>query len=105
MEKTLEAICVPSKKRDPISPGRFALFHNGITLHATSADRTEAGLVVKLPSVLNGCQTVKTSFLFSKEPNRKPLIDHALWDQIPVPVRVIVSLPSAKWRELVGLVE
>jgi hypothetical protein len=92
IETSLDAICITNpKKVPPLAPERFALFHNGITLHATGAERVETGLAIRTPSILNGCQTVKTSYLFFKDIHKRKFIDVEKWDAIPIPLRTVIT--------------
>jgi hypothetical protein len=91
IQKTLEAICIAKPQAAPLEPEKFALFHNGITLHATAADPVDTGLAIRTPSVLNGCQTVKTAYLFLEDLNNRNLIDTKKWDAIPIPLRIVVT--------------
>lgn len=46
------------------APERFVAFNNGITIVCRSFMRTEQGLVIDSPQVVNGCQTTRTLFDF-----------------------------------------
>lgn len=89
MKQTLREICVPGKS--PVPPEHFAMFHNGVTLYAVSADHGNGNIVVRRPSVLNGCQTVKSAFFFRNDTRLKDRIDPERWDAVPIPLRIIVS--------------
>src|SRR5205085_2772894 len=78
-------------KANAPEPERFAMYHNGVTVYALSA-RTENGkLIVRQPSVLNGCQTVKNAYFFLNDTKVRDRIDKELWDRIAVPLRVVVT--------------
>jgi hypothetical protein len=91
MRETLRAICIPSKNGAQAPPSEFAMFHNGVTLHAKGVRQEDGRLLVRDPNVINGCQTIKNAFLFTTESGSKERIDTKLWESVPVPVRVIVT--------------
>lgn len=85
MRETLKRMCVEKKS----APDLFALFHNGITIHAARFRLDGEDASVFDPYVLNGCQTVKNAFLFRHDPNLRSRIDEELWSKVSVPVRII----------------
>ncbi|NUP07966.1 MAG: hypothetical protein HOW73_18120 [Polyangiaceae bacterium] len=90
LRETLSAITVaPSERAMPAE--HFAMFHNGVTLYAQTANFEGDSLVVRKPSVLNGCQSVKNAFLFFEDPAFRGKIDAVRWESIQVPLRVVVS--------------
>jgi hypothetical protein len=87
MRDTLRRVCIDKR----LDPARFAILHNGVTLHATYAKKTDSGLEVRGVSVLNGCQTIVNAHRFKEDRNLKPRIDDAQWKRIPLPLRVLVT--------------
>jgi hypothetical protein len=90
LRDTLRDICV-ARRDEKLDPLHFTLFHNGITLHVTSAERDADGIVVRSPSVLNGCQTVKSAARFRNDRALREKIDPQAWADIRVPLRVVRS--------------
>jgi hypothetical protein len=84
---TLKEICV-DKTREP---ELFAFFHNGVTMSAEQLQDRDGGYRVREPYVLNGCQTIKTAFLFESDPLVKSKIDRDRWNRISIPVRVTIA--------------
>lgn len=108
MRDTLRSICIPSKKGDfAAGPDSFALFHNGVTLTATKATQDAESTSVTLvePNVLNGCQTIKNAYLMLRaEGASSKLLDIDRWNQVVVPLRVVVTKNEALVRQItVGL--
>ncbi|MCS6799267.1 MAG: AIPR family protein [Myxococcota bacterium] len=83
MRATLRRICVEEKE----PPERFAMFHNGITVCANRVDVGENEVYLTEPYVLNGCQTIKTAFLFRTDKHVKVKEDR--WQAVGLPVRII----------------
>ena len=90
IRETLRTLCMNIKESSP-PPERFAMFHNGVTVHAKWVEKTEGQLSIRSPNVLNGCQTIKSAFLFTQDPKNKARIDENRWRSIPIPVRVVVT--------------
>jgi len=87
MRETLRAICIGPADRAEI-PEHFGMFHNGITLCVHSLDVAERSAVIRHPSVLNGCQTIRNAARFVAEVKD---IDSERWRLVPVPLRILVS--------------
>jgi hypothetical protein len=87
MRATLKQICVEGS----LEPERFAMFHNGVTMHSRRASLLDGQVHLRDPYVLNGCQTIKNAFLFRHDPHLKGRVNEELWNRIAVPVRVIES--------------
>jgi len=88
MRETLKRICV----EEQLEPEIFALYHNGVTLHARSVERSRHssdGVLVTEPFVLNGCQTIKNAFFFRNDPHLKDRIVVSRWKRVEVPLRII----------------
>ncbi|MEZ4295927.1 MAG: AIPR family protein [Polyangiaceae bacterium] len=85
---TLRSICVRGKGGG-VDALRFTLFHNGVTLHATSADLTGGRLGIRNPGILNGCQTVKNAWRFYNDRALRGRIDPEAWEEVRVPLRVL----------------
>ena len=100
MRNTLRQICMQTDPKSRLHPERFAVLHNGITLHVKLADQGDGKLTVREPNVLNGCQTIKNAFFFSEDPHIKPHIDSKIWKTIPIPLRVVVSSDRELVREV-----
>ncbi len=88
LRRTLLKVCT-TQGHDRIDPMHFTLFHNGVTLHVTSAVRDDGVLRVRQPAILNGCQTVKAAWLFAHDRVVEAKIDQGLWEEIRIPLRVI----------------
>ena len=85
MKATLKEMCVDGS----LTPERFALFHNGITIFARKASVEDGQLRLRDPYVLNGCQTIKNAFLFLNDNHLKARIKDELWKRVSIPLRVI----------------
>lgn len=96
MQETLKEICIDRT----VEPELFAFFHNGITIYAEQMEQGEGGLRVRGPYVLNGCQTIKTAYLFQSNPRLKDRIDAERWQRITVPVRVTRARDEALIRTI-----
>ncbi|MCU0689652.1 MAG: AIPR family protein [Phycisphaerales bacterium] len=86
-------------------PDEFALFHNGITLYASSATLNAETVELRDPSVINGCQTIKSAFLFRhvEASSSKQVIDDR-WNSVALPVRIVVTRDETLIRRItVGL--
>lgn len=88
LRDTLRMTCV-GNRTELLDPLHFALFHNGITLHAKSAERDGDVLKVRSPGVLNGCQTVKSAWMFRNDRILRQKINQEAWESILVPLRVV----------------
>lgn len=90
MRQTLREIC-DRRNQTPLAPECFAMYHNGVTIHARQARLEGDRLHLKDPSVLNGCQTVKNSYFFRNDTAFAPHLDADRWAAVAVPVRVLVT--------------
>lgn len=91
MRETLKTICDKKlSKSERIPHYQFAIFHNGVTLYTLSADMKSDKVLIREPSILNGCQTVKNAYLFRHNTLGED-VDEKLWENIPIPIRIIVS--------------
>ena len=87
MRDTLKDICINGEE----SPELFAFYHNGVTIYGKDVIADGNNLKVREPYVLNGCQTIKTSFLFRYDNRNKEKIDTNIWNNISIPVRLVTS--------------
>jgi len=90
MRQTLREIC-DRRRADPLPPECFAMYHNGVTIHARQARVEGDRLLLKDPSVLNGCQTVKNSYFFVNDAAFAPHLDRDRWLAVAVPLRILVT--------------
>ncbi len=91
MRETLRSICDKRLAKSERTPAyNFAIFHNGVTLYTLSATVKKDRVEIREPSILNGCQTIKNAYLF-KHNYLGDNIDAKLWEEIPVPLRIIVA--------------
>lgn len=87
MRDTLRAICIgPTEKAE--LPEHFGMFHNGVTLSVTQFNCSDGTALLRNPSVLNGCQTIRNASRFRAELKD---VDPERWRQVPVPLRVLIS--------------
>lgn len=96
---TLRRICI-RQKGESVDPMRFTLFHNGITLQATSAELGEGEVLVRNPGILNGCQTVKNAWRFRSDRTLKDKIDASAWESIRIPLRILRTTDEGLIREV-----
>ena len=89
MRSTLRAMCIAEETEGP--PENFALYHNGITIFARNVSKKDNALVLREPYVLNGCQTIKTAYLFRYGQQASSKIKGELWERVKVPIRVVES--------------
>lgn len=87
MRDTLKDICINGQE----SPELFTFYHNGITIFGKDITEENGHLRIRDPYVLNGCQTIKTSFLFRYDTKFKERIKLDTWNKISIPVRLITS--------------
>ncbi|KYF68127.1 hypothetical protein BE15_38110 [Sorangium cellulosum] len=99
LRETLRQCCAQTANKR-LNPMRFTLFHNGITLHVTSAERRDGGLTIRSPGILNGCQTVKSAWMFKHERAFRDRIDPEAWGSLRVPIRVIRTTDEELVREI-----
>src|SRR5262249_45274589 len=96
MRETLKSICIDQT----LEPELFSFFHNGVTIYAEHVELKESALDLRSPYVLNGCQTVKTAFLFASDPRLKNRIHQERWNSITVPVRITMTRDEALIRTI-----
>lgn len=91
IKETLKRIC--ADKARTLEPEIFALYHNGVTIHARDVALSSGSLSFRDPYVLNGCQTLITAYWFryGSASRYTSHIGKALWERITIPVRVINS--------------
>ncbi|MBP7677682.1 MAG: AIPR family protein [Thermoanaerobaculia bacterium] len=87
IRETLAAACV----KKTVDPAMFGLLHNGVTIFARNARQGDGRTEVQQPFVLNGCQTIKSAYLFLNDPKIRSRIDRERWGMVAVPVRVITT--------------
>jgi hypothetical protein len=87
MRATLKDMCVEGTTE----PERFALFHNGITIYSSAAKASGEIVALRDPYVINGCQTIKSAFLFRHDPHLKNRIKDDSWERVSVPVRIVIT--------------
>lgn len=91
MRETLKSICDKKvSKKERVPDYQFAIFHNGVTLYTLTANLKGEKVTIREPSILNGCQTVKNAYLF-KHNHLGEDADEKSWENIPIPIRIIVS--------------
>jgi hypothetical protein len=101
MRETLKGMCV-SENGKTIEPELFAFLHNGVTIFARDV-RIEQGsdaAQVREPFVLNGCQTIKTGFIFLCDSKIKSRIDLERWKRVKLPLRVITTRDEELIRQI-----
>ena len=96
MRDTLKDIAIDKK----LEPELFAFFHNGVTLFADQVRPSDGGVEVRRPYVLNGCQTVKSAYLFFSDPRNRGRIDDGVWNRISVPIRVTMTRDQGFIRQV-----
>ncbi len=94
IRETLAAICVEQS----VPPEQFAMLHNGVTLHASSARPAADSLQLRGPSVLNGCQTIVSAARFFEDKQQRPKINVSRWKLVPIPLRIITTSSEALVR-------
>jgi hypothetical protein len=86
MKKTLIDICVNRKT----PPGIFAMYHNGITIVSKSTEVSSDHIItLQDPYILNGCQTVRNAWEFSKSIQWRDKIAQEIWRDVCVPARIV----------------
>lgn len=83
-------------------PEKLAFLHNGITIYSTNIilDKEKKQLEITNPSILNGCQTIKSSYFFYEDRMSKQKINKEIWESIPVSIRVVATKDDKLWREI-----
>lgn len=84
------------------SAEKFAFLHNGVTIYTTKINHRKEDKVIDItnPSILNGCQTIKSSFFFFQEANSKGKLNPETWKNIPISIRIVATTNSDLWREV-----
>lgn len=97
IRETLEGI--NNKK---FEPEKFGFLHNGVTIYSTtvSVKKKDKSAELVNPSVLNGCQTIKSAFLFYKDAIAKNKLSSEAWNKIPVSIRIVATDDKELWREV-----
>ena len=83
-------------------PEKFAFLHNGVTIYSTKVNPLRETKTIELtnPSVLNGCQTIKSAFFFYQDAFSKNKLNLDLWNKIPISIRVVSTTDKELWREV-----
>lgn len=83
-------------------PEKFGFLHNGVTIYSTKIDVKKKDKTAELvnPSVLNGCQTIKSAYFFYQEAVSKNKLDEKVWSKIPVSIRIVATNEKELWREV-----
>lgn len=89
MRESLRAICIDADVHNP--PEEFALYHNGITIYARNVSAQGKTLVLREPYILNGCQTIKTAYLFRYASQTSARVKNDIWEKVNIPIRVVDS--------------
>ncbi|WP_084610740.1 AIPR family protein [Archangium violaceum] len=87
IRETLAQMCI----KGTIDPGLFAFFHNGVTVFARAIRKNGNRIEIQDPYVLNGCQTIKTAYLFSMDPKIKDKLQQDKWAQVTIPLRITTT--------------
>lgn len=84
------------------SAEKFAFLHNGVTIYTTKINHRKEDKVIDItnPSILNGCQTIKSSFFFFQDANSKGKLNPETWKNIPISIRIVATTNSDLWREV-----
>ena len=96
IKDTLRDIVINKKT----NPQIFAFLHNGVTIFTKKIKRVDGKLLLTAPNVLNGCQTIKSSFLFYHSSKNKNVLDDEIWKSIPITLRVVVSDDESLWKDI-----
>jgi hypothetical protein len=100
IRKSLEAVCAGK-----MPAMHFALAHNGVTIACDGVQDAGDQLISLEGSsgvfVLNGCQTVYTSWKYFKEMTRKGENQAWMnaWREIPIPMRIVVTADDGLVRK------
>lgn len=83
-------------------PEKFGFLHNGVTIYSTKINVKKKDKTAELvnPSVLNGCQTIKSAYFFYQEAVSKNKLDERVWGKIPVSIRIVATDEKELWREV-----
>ncbi|MBN8718598.1 MAG: AIPR family protein [Sediminibacterium magnilacihabitans] len=98
--KIKETLDLINNRRFP--PEKFGFLHNGVTIYSTKINVKKKDKTVELvnPSVLNGCQTIKSAYFFYQEAVSKNKLDEKIWNKIPVSIRIVATDEKELWREV-----
>lgn len=99
IKETLELI---NNKNRMFPPEKFAFLHNGVTIYTTKVihKKSERKIEISNPSILNGCQTIKSASFFFQETNAKGKLDIDIWENIPISIRIVATKDNNLWREV-----
>jgi len=99
IKETLELI---NNKNAKFPPEKFAFLHNGVTIYSTKINpkKGESKLEISNPSILNGCQTIKSASFFFQETNSKGKLNLDIWNNIPISIRVVATNDKELWKEV-----
>ncbi len=97
IKETLDLI-----NKGKFSPEKFAFLHNGVTIYSTKATPNHKTKTIEItnPSILNGCQTIKSSFFFYQDIIAKDKLNSEQWNKIPISIRVVATTDTNLWREV-----
>ncbi|MCX6844522.1 MAG: AIPR family protein [candidate division WOR-3 bacterium] len=96
MEQTLEDIA-----GGRLSPSIFTFYHTGVTIAAATAEPDSEDILMEVPSIINGCQTITIAGEFLTELEKKNKPDAVnLFNQIKVIAKVIVGTTDEELREV-----
>lgn len=81
---------------------KFAFLHNGVSIYSTKTVPNKESNTIEItnPSILNGCQTIKSASFFYQEMLSKGKLDEEIWKNIPVSVRIVSTNDAELWREV-----
>ncbi len=81
---------------------KFAFLHNGVSIYSTKTipNKDSRSIEITNPSILNGCQTIKSASFFYQEMLSKGKLDEQIWKNIPVSVRIVSTNDAELWREV-----
>ncbi len=99
IKETLELINSGNSK---FPPEKFAFLHNGVTIYSTKINpkKDEKKIEITNPSILNGCQTIKSASFFFQETSSKGKLNLDVWNKIPISIRVVATQNNELWREV-----
>ncbi len=97
IKETLESI-----NTGKFAPEKFAFLHNGVTIYSTKVKAKKKEKIAELvnPSVLNGCQTIKSAYFFYQDALTRNKLNKNIWDKIPVSIRIVATDDKELWREV-----
>lgn len=97
IKETLDLI-----NKGKFAPEKFAFLHNGVTIYSTKVALKKEANKIELtnPSILNGCQTIKSSFFFYQDLVAKNKLNVEKWNKIPISIRIVATTDVNLWREV-----